>query len=889
MTNDKLHYKMHYEEVLRDVGSQREGLTEEKAQQRLREYGSNEIQEKKPRTIFEMFLSQFKDVMVIILIIAAVISGFLGEKTDALIIMLVVIINSVLGVFQENKAEKALAELKKMSSPYCKVRRDGEIKIVETSQLVVGDIVILEAGAYVPADLRLIESVNLKADEAALTGESVPVEKDPDPIDKDDVVIGDRKNMAYLASTVTYGRGEGVVVKTGMDTEVGKIAGFISTEVEDETPLQRKLAEMGKYLSIIIISICVLVFIVGVLWGKEAGDMFLTAVSLAVAAIPEGLPAVVTIVLALGVQRMAKHNAIIRKLPAVETLGSTGVICSDKTGTLTQNKMTVTTIYINNKLHKIDEVVADSFEAVNLFKIATLCNDSKVANKTENGNEEHEVIGEPTETALIHFTNIFGRDKNQMETDFPRHGEIPFDSERKLMTTVNKTENGYSILTKGAVDVIIRRSDKILINGEEVALDDNKIQDIYKNNEIMAGKALRVLGFAYRELKEFPAELSSDKLEEGLTFVGLVGMIDPPRQEVKEAVRICKDAGIRPVMITGDHKLTAVAIAKELGIQIDDSAVITGAELDKISDEDFIQLVKNYSVYARVSPEHKVRIVKAWKQNGEIVAMTGDGVNDAPALKSSDIGIGMGITGTDVSKGVSDMVLTDDNFATIVSAVKEGRGIFSNIRKCVQFLLSCNMSEILTILIATVFNWQVLYPIHILWINLVTDTFPALALGVERSGPNIMKQKPRSIKQSIFSDGVGTRIISHGVIITIITLGAFLTANKLFTPDVAITITFMTLGFVQLFHAFNVRSNSGTLFNSYLFSNKYLWVALVIAALMQSMVVLFPFMNNLFRTEQLSVYQWLIALSFSLTIIPIVEIGKLVRKALKNSKTQGQN
>lgn len=857
-----------------------DGLSEADVAKRLEKYGKNELQEGKKKSLLMKFMEQFKDVMVIILLIASAISGFLGELTDTVIILLVVIINAVLGVLQESKAEKALEALKQMSSPYAKTKRNGEVKMVKTEELVPGDIVLLEAGDYVPADLRLIDSASLKIEEAALTGESVPSEKFVQEIDKADTPIGDRKNMAYLGSSVTYGRGSGIITGTGMKTEVGKIAGYISKQEEEQTPLQQKLSELGKYLTIGIVAIAVIIFIVGVLEGRSALEMFLTAVSLAVAAIPEGLPAIVTIVLALGVQKMAKRNAIIRKLPAVETLGCTEIICSDKTGTLTQNRMTVKEVYLGNKAIKAEESLGETQDAAAFMQIMTLCNDSKVA---RTGKEKPDVIGDPTETALVTFGFEKGFVKDEMEKTMLRKEEIPFDSDRKLMTTINEIDGKLRIMTKGAPDVLLQRCTSILIDGKVETMDAKAIQNIQQANSAMAGKALRVLAMAYKDADNIPDNMSPDHVENNLVFVGLVGMIDPPREEVKEAVRICREAGIRPVMITGDHRDTAAAIAKELNIIKDDSEVISGSELDKISEKDFYEIVTKYSVYARVSPEHKVRIVKAWKDRGKIVAMTGDGVNDAPALKTSDIGVGMGITGTDVAKGVSDMVLSDDNFATIVFAVEEGRKIYSNIRKAIQFLLSANAGEVITLFVATMLNWTILFPIHILWINLVTDTFPALALGVEKAEKDVMKQKPRKARSSIFSDGVGFNIIYQGIIEGGITLLTYYLGRTWYSQEIAITMAFATLGLIQLTHSFNVRSNTKSAFSIGFFSNMYLVGANLFAALLLVLVIIIPGLNTIFRVQHLSLEQWAIVAIAAFTIIPIVEIVKLVRNKFVNN------
>lgn len=871
--NTSLFHTKTPEQVLAEFNSTSAGLSTHEVADRLQKYGKNELEEGKSKSLLMKFLEQFKDVMVIILLIAAVISGFMKELADTFIILAVVIINAVLGVLQESKAEKALAALKKMSSPNAKVKRDGEVRVIKSQDLVPGDIVLLEAGDFVPADMRLLEASSLKIEEAALTGESVPVDKSIAVISEADIVIGDRKNMAYSTSTVTYGRGMGIVTGTGMKTEVGKIAGYISGEEQEQTPLQKKLAEIGKFLSIGIVVIALVIFTVGVLEGRDYFEMFLTAVSLAVAAIPEGLPAIVTIVLAMGVQKMAKNNAIIRKLPAVETLGSTEIICSDKTGTLTQNKMTVKEIYLNGILRPTSEVRAQDTGMELFAQTMALCNDSKVSGTRE----KQEVIGDPTEVALIHFAAEKGYQKGEMERQLPRKDEIPFDSDRKLMTTLNDKDGQILSFTKGAPDVLLEKCTHILINGKIEPMQDQHHKGISEANASMAGRALRVLAMAYRPLDSIPDAVSPETLETDLTFVGLVGMIDPPREEVKDAVRVCREAGIRPVMITGDHRDTAAAIARELGIIQSDNEVITGRELDKISEEDFIRQVNKYSVYARVSPEHKVRIVQAWKKNGKIVAMTGDGVNDAPALKTSDIGVGMGITGTDVSKGVSDMVLSDDNFATIVLAVKEGRKIYSNIRKSIQFLLSANMGEVITLFVATMLNWKILLPIHILWVNLVTDTFPALALGVEKAEKDIMQQKPRKSEASFFSEGLGINIIYQGILEALLTLGTFYLGMTLYPSQdniVAVTMAFATLGLIQLTHSLNVRSQK-SLFRIGLLSNRYLLGAILFSAFLQLIVIFVPFLNDIFRVTQLNGSQWLIVIAASLLIIPLVELVKL--------------
>jgi Ca2+-transporting ATPase len=860
----KTFYNLTKEQLFDELKTTEKGITEQEAKNRLEKYGFNEFREKKGKTTLQKFLDQFKDFLVIILIVAAIISGLVGEVADTVIILLVVILNAILGVIQENKAEESLNALKKMAAPLAHVIRDGKSKEIPARELVIGDIVVLEAGKYVPADLRLIETSNLKIEEAALTGESVPIDKNSDILEENNIPIGDRKNMAFMSSMVTYGRGIGVVVQTGMNTEIGKIADMISKVEEEKTPLQEKLEEAGKLMGISALVICGIMFGIGVFEGREIFNMFMTSVSLAVAAIPEGLPAVVTIVLAVGVQKMIKKNAIVRKLPAVETLGCATVICSDKTGTLTQNKMTVKKIYTSNGF--VDDIV----DAKKLFYIANLCNDTKVVE--EKG--KIKLLGDPTETALIDYSLNVSIDKRELDKKFERIDEIPFDSDRKLMTTFNKVEDKIEVNVKGAPDVLLSKCSYIL-EGEkirEIIQDD--INRIKLANEEMAKDALRVLAFAYKAVDK----INKDDAEKNLVFVGLVGMIDPPREEAKEAVKKCKTAGIKPVMITGDHKITAVAIAKELGILKDEGEAITGAELENISQEELIEKVKNYSVYARVSPEHKVRIVEAWKANGQIVAMTGDGVNDAPALKKSNIGVAMGITGTDVSKEAADLILTDDNFATIVSAVEEGRTIYSNIRKSISFLLSCNIGEILTLFIATLFNWaEPLLPIHILWVNLVTDTFPALALGMELPENNVMQEPPRDPNEGFFSKGLGFRIILQGIFIGAATLFAFKYGER-YSEEVARTMAFYTLSLSQLVHAFNVRyHNRSVIFNS-MFSNKYLNYGVLVSLLIQMVVFITPLTRRIFKIELLNIEQIVVVAICSISILIAVEIAKLFRK-----------
>lgn len=864
------HHILSEETVLKNLKTSRSGLSDEEAKARLEKYGENVLKEGEKRTVLGMFVDQFKNLMIVILIIAAIIAGFMNEITDSIIILVVILINAILGVLQEQKAEKALAALKKMSAPHARVIRNNSLKEIKAEEIVPGDIVLLEAGDYVPADMRLIEVAGLKIEEAALTGESVPVEKNVNVIEEADVVLGDRKNMAYSGSSVTYGRGKGVVTATGMDTEIGKIAAHLSSESAGETPLQKKITEVSKYLTIGVIIISIIIFITGIMQGRENLEMLLTAISLAVAAIPEGLPAVITIVLALGVQKMAGRNAIIRKLSAVETLGSTEIICSDKTGTLTQNKMTVKELYLEENIKILSEILV-------------LCNDSKLING-ESGGEEN-IIGDPTETALISFAFKKGYDVKRIKEMYRRVNEIPFDSERKLMSTLHDYNGKFRVMSKGAPDVLIARCSKINIAGKIMPLTDDLVDKILKANKAMAGKALRVLAAAYKDITSIPEQLSSETIENDLVFAGLVGMIDPPREEAKEAVEICTKAGIRPIMITGDHRDTAAAIAKELNILKSNDEIITGNELNQMDDDELADKIEKYSVYARVSPEHKVRIVKGWMKKGKVVAMTGDGVNDAPALKIAHIGVGMGITGTEVTKGVSDMVLADDNFATIVAAVGEGRKIYSNIRKSIQFLLSSNLGEIVTLFIGTMLNWVVLFPIHILWVNLVTDTLPALALGVEKAEKDIMQRPPRKSDESFFASGVGINIVYQGIIKGLITLLVYYIGLSTYgSKEVAITMTFATLGLIQLTHSLNMRSNTKSILSLGLFTNRYLIGAIIIAAILQVSVIFIPGLNELFRVTFLTSEQWLIVLAASFSIIPIVELVKKLFYAPKYNK-----
>ncbi|EKF8803518.1 cation-translocating P-type ATPase [Enterococcus faecalis] len=881
--------------VLEKMNTTTDGLSAQEAQKRLETYGENVLDEGKKKSLAVKFFEQFKDFMIIVLLAAAVISAvFSHDVVDSIIILVVVILNAIFGVIQEAKAEQAIEALKEMSSLNANVRRDGHVITVKSDELVPGDIVLLEAGDVVPADLRLLEANSLKIEEAALTGESVPVEKEVTILEGTDIGIGDRINMAYSNSNVTYGRGLGVVVGTGMNTEVGKIAGMLASEQETETPLKQNLNQLGKMLTIAILVIAAVMFVVGMMNGRSWIDMLLTSISLAVAAIPEGLPAIVTIILALGTQKMAKKNAIVRKLPAVETLGSTDIICSDKTGTLTLNQMTVEALYTDGQvLSASTEIPADNMA----LKIMNFTNDTKIA-------QDGSLIGDPTETALVQFGLDHAFNVTEKVAAEPRVAEIPFDSDRKLMTTVHELKTGgFLVSVKGAPDELLKRCTEILSNGETSPLDETKRQEILKTNTSLAKQALRVLGMAYKYVETIPAEMSSELVEKDLTFAGLVGMIDPERKEAADAVKVAKEAGIRPIMITGDHRDTAEAIAARLGIikEGDDDAVITGAELNELSDEKFAQVVGHYSVYARVSPEHKVRIVKAWQQEGKVVAMTGDGVNDAPALKAADIGIGMGITGTEVSKGASDMVLADDNFSTIIVAVEEGRKVFSNIQKTIQYLLSANLGEVLTLFIATMLNWDTLLPVHLLWINLVTDTFPAIALGVEPAERDVMSHEPRGKKSNFFSGGVLSSVVYQGITQGALTLIVYkmsimfpahtaantnLSAQALYDLQHgdALTMAFATLGLIQLFHAFNVKSIYQSIFKVGLFRNKSFNYGILVSFLLLAATIVIPGFNDLFSVTHLDAYQWAIVAGTSFAIIPIVEIVKFFqRKAGKGA------
>ena len=883
-----LFYTQGEEEVLKSLDTSVDGLSTAQAKERLDAYGFNELDEGEKRSLLSKFIDQFKDLMIIILLVAAalsVITEGMHGLTDACIILAVVVLNAAFGVYQEGQAEAAIEALKNMSSPLARVRRDGNIVEIDSRELVPGDIVLLEAGDVVPADMRLLEAASLKIEEAALTGESVPVEKDITETVTADAGIGDRVNMGYQNSNVTYGRGTGVVTNTGMYTEVGKIADMLANADESQTPLKQSLEQLSKSLTYLIVAIALVTFLVSVfIRGEQPLEGLMVAVALAVAAIPEGLPAIVTILLSLGTTTLVKRNSIVRKLPAVETLGSTEIIASDKTGTLTMNQMTVEKVYTNGQLQSADtELGADN----TTLRIMNFANDTKV-------DPDGKLIGDPTETALVQFGLDHNFDVRDVLKSEPRVAELPFDSDRKLMSTIHKESDGtYFVAVKGAPDQLLKRVTRIEINGEIRPITDADKQAILATNKDLAKQALRVLMMAYKITNEIPT-LESAVVESDLIFSGLVGMIDPERPEAAEAVRVAKEAGIRPIMITGDHQDTAEAIAKRLGI-IDpndtEDHVFTGAELNELSDEEFQKVFKQYSVYARVSPEHKVRIVKAWQNDGKVVAMTGDGVNDAPSLKTADIGIGMGITGTEVSKGASDMVLADDNFATIIVAVEEGRKVFSNIQKSIQYLLSANMAEVFIIFFATLFGWDVLQPVHLLWINLVTDTLPAIALGVEPAEPGIMTHKPRGRQSNFFDGGVFGAIIYQGILQTILVLAVYgwgLVFPEHHTQGAihadALTMAFATLGLIQLLHAFNVKSVYQSVFKVGLFRNKTFNWAIPVAFVLLMATIVVPGFNNLFHVSHLSLTQWLAVIVGSFLIVVLVELVKAIQRALGKDK-----
>jgi len=864
--------------------SETSGLTTGETRRRLEEFGYNQLVSKKKKSFFQMFMAQFKNFMIIILLIAAVVSGVVGVMEDeglldTFVILGILLLNALIGATQEKKAETSLEALKDLAAPLSKVLRDGVISEINTKELVPGDIVILETGAVIPADMRLTEAVNLKIQESSLTGESVPVEKKTDTLAGDEIALGDRVNMAFSSGMVTYGRGRGVVVATGMQTEVGKIAHMLEYSVETETPMSRRLNQLGRLLGIVALIICGLIFIVGILYGNSIMNMFMTAVSLAVAAIPEGLPAVSTIVLAIGVQRMVKKNAIIRTLPSVETLGSATVICSDKTGTLTQNRMTVVEAYVNHTKHVINRASPNTTlneEEKRLLSISVLCADAYMK-KNEDG--KFIFSGDPTETALLDFGVLYGLYKDDMEKASHRVAEIPFDSERKRMTTVNRmADNGTSVNVKGGLDEVLGVCNKIVIEGVVRPLTTADVEKIRDANEMMANSALRVLAMAYKESPEAPQQVTIGELESGLIFTGLLGMIDPARPEVLDAVARCNTAGIRPVMITGDHKTTALAIAREIGIYKEGDVAITGAELERLTDDEFNENVSKFSVYARVAPEHKVRIVKAWQGHHEVVAMTGDGVNDAPALKQADIGAAMGIVGTDVAKGAADMILTDDNFATIVSAVEEGRRIYDNILKVIQYLLSTNVGEIFLLLITSIFNMGIpLLPIHILWVNLVTDSLPALALSVDPPEKGIMNRKPRNSKKGFMTKGMVWRVMYQGVMFGLIPLVAYIVGLRDGGEPLGRTMAFASLMFAELVHVRNLHSNTRSSFATNPLHNKPLIAAIGVSAAMALIVLLVPPIREAFRLEAMDRAHWLIVVLLSLAPIAIVELFKLFR------------
>lgn len=880
-------------EVFGEVKSTENGLTSEQARRRSAETGKNKLAEGKKTPLILRFLSQFADPMIIILIAAAVISAITSVlqkefPSDVIIIMFVVIVNAILGVYQESKAEKAIEALQKMAAATTKVLRDGKVCEIPSEDLTVGDVVLLEAGDAVPADGRIFESASLKIEESALTGESVPVNKFIKAIGLEgqkDVPLGDRKNMMYMGSTVVYGRGKAVITSIGMDTEMGKIAGALSSAKDEQTPLQKKLGQLSKILSFIVLGICVFMFAFDIVRALVTGTemnldfllgSFMLAVSLAVAAIPEGLAAVVTVVLSIGVTNMSKKNAIIRKLTAVETLGCAQIICSDKTGTLTQNKMTVVEHYCDN-----EKMLAEGM---------ALCTDVSL---DDDGN----LVGEPTEMALVAYSMSLGMNKNELLKSAPRVGEAPFDSNRKMMSTIHKTADGILQFTKGAPDEILKHCTKIFKNGEVSPLTDADRDAVLKKNKEFADRALRVLACGYKQLSCVPEDQSPDNIENELVFCGLVGMIDPVRPEVKAAIEECRGAGIRPIMITGDHKDTAVAIALELGIIKDKSEAITGAELDDISDEDFKEKVTQYSVYARVQPEHKVRIVNAWKSRGMITAMTGDGVNDAPSIKSADIGGGMGITGTDVTKNVADMVLADDNFATIVSAVEEGRRIYDNIRKSIQFLLSSNLSEVMAIFTANLLGFTILKPVHLLWINLVTDCFPALALSMEKGEKDLMKRPPRKSSDGIFAGGVGFDVVYQGLFVTLLTLAAyfighFMEAGRWELTESAdgMTMAFLTMSMCEIFHSFNMRSQHGSTVSMLLHGsfNKYIFGSTVLSLITTALVIEVPFLADAFDFTTIDAREFFTALGLAFLIIPLVEIVKAIERAVIKNKAKKQ-
>lgn len=867
-------YNQQLSEVFSHLNSCEEGLSSQQAQKVLEKNGPNKLDEAEKITLLQRFIEQLKDPMIIILLAAAAVSAvtavYSGESfADVIIILAVVLLNAIMGVYQESKAEKAIEALSKMTAATSKVLRDGKQIVVESTQLVEGDVIVLEAGDAVPADARIIECFSIKSEEAALTGESVPVNKTADVLETEDgkdIPLGDRKNMVYMGSTIAYGRGKAVITGTGMKTEMGKIADALIQTQNNETPLQKKLAQLGKILSIIVLGICIFIFAFSLIRngnfeGKVILETFMVAVSLAVAAIPEGLATVVTLVLSIGVTNMSKRNAVIRQLTAVETLGCAQVICSDKTGTLTQNKMTVTDFYGDEKL---------------LGTAMALCCDARL--------ENNEAVGEATEAALVNFAFKNNLNKTVLDEKYPRVAEAPFDSSRKMMSTVHNVEGTVTQYTKGAPDEVLKRCDYYFEDGSIYEMTDKKRKEILDTNKFFADQALRVLAAAYKTYKEVPADETPEALENNLIFIGLTGMIDPVRPEVVDAIKECRAAGIRPVMITGDHKDTAIAIAKQLGILIDESQALSGSQLDELDEKFYFENIENYSVYARVQPQHKTKIVKTFEEKGYVCAMTGDGVNDAPSIKTADIGVAMGITGTDVTKNVADMVLADDNFATIVGAVEEGRRIYDNIRKSIQFLLASNMSEVLGIFVATILGFTLLKPVHLLWINLITDSLPALALGMEEAEGDVMARPPRESKSGIFSDGLGIDVLYQGVMVAILTLVAYFTGHYIESgvweiansPD-GMTMAFLTMSMAEIFHGYNMRSRRKSLFQLKK-QNIFLLGSMLLSFVLTTAVIYIPFLSNAFGFEHISLMEYLIAMALAVSVIPIVEIVKLFQR-----------
>ena len=876
-------YNMRIDEVYQKLNTTKEGLDEEEALKRLENYGPNKLKEGHNKTLFTKFLDQFKNIMIIILLVAALLSGIIsileGESlTDSIIIIIVVLLNAIMGVMQESKAEKAIDSLKKLQIPFIKVKRNGVIKNINSDDLVIGDIVLIEAGDFVPADIRIIENSSLRADESALTGESIPVHKKLD-VYEDNTMLADRKNMLYSGSYIVYGHGQGVVTKTGMNTELGKIALILSNDTETLTPLQKKMNEISKSLSIIVVIIGLLMVILGIFRNNPLLEVFMLAVSLAVAAIPEGLPAAITIILSIGVQKMAKEKSIIRKLSSVEALGSTEIICSDKTGTLTQNKMTVKEISIGLESKDADEI---TFDEIKEMKYKTIVHDMLLCNDTKYNDEE--LLGDPTETALVSYAQKFGIEKKNYDIKHERVEEIPFDSERKMMSTINELNGEYRVYTKGAVESILNHSTHAIINGQKVELTNKLKEKILKINNNMSKKALRVLAFAYRDLKKVPEEIHKEKIETDLIYVGLIGMIDPPRDEAKDAVEKCFQAGMIPIMITGDNKDTAIAIAFEIGIYNKKYKAITGNQLDEMDDETFEKNIERIRVYARVSPENKLRIVKTWKKLGKTVAMTGDGVNDAPALKNADIGIGMGITGTEVSKSVSSMIIADDNFSTIVSAVEEGRRIYTNIQNVIAYLLASNLAEVIIIFFGTLIGHNIMLPIQLLWINLITDTIPAITLGFEKAEKNIMNEKPRKANEKFFTPFLICRIMIPAILKSIVILTIFIIFEFNYSHKEAMTISFIMLSFIELLFAQVMRSDKKLVKEIGLFSNKPMIIGTILTLGLQLMVIFIPFLRNIFSLVKLTTFEYLLCLIVPIAFAIVSDFNKvLIAKYFKKT------